>query len=124
MTYHHKWTIGMQLLQRKARAALREYLMIPFVHFDPNHLATPMDSTSTVCRLFSLKAKLKLRVEHFHITSAFLHNASVYAQTVYVKETPRANGTYHHGKTTDILSGKMYCGRSVGTQRTHGLAQR
>lgn len=100
MTYRYKWTTGMQLLQRKSRAALRGDLMIPFVHFDPNSTDVPMASSSTVRLLFALKAHLNLPdLEHLDITSAFLHEAFSYSNTVYVREMRRADGSYRHGNT-------------------------
>lgn len=55
--------------------------MIPFGHYDPAHLAAPMASTSTIRLLFSLKARYKLYIEHFDITSAFLHDSFGYPIT-------------------------------------------
>lgn len=122
MTYRYKWSTGMQLLRRKSSAALRGDVMIPFVHYDPAHLAAPMASTSTVRLLFAIKAKLRLLIlEHFDITSAFLHEAFGYSNTVYVREMRRSNGTFHHGNTVGILNGNMYGGRSDGNYFMKGL---
>lgn len=121
IAYRFKWITGLQLLQRKARGALRGDLMIPYVHLDPNDLAAPMASSSTVRILFSLKDELNRCLEHFNIASAFLYEAFGYSKTVYVKEMRRSDGAYRHGNTNGILSGNMYGGRSAGNYFIKGL---
>lgn len=84
MGYRYKWTTGLQLLKRKARASLRGDLMIPYFHYDPAYLCAPMASTTSVRLLFGLNVHLGLYMEHFDITAAFLHEAFGYYQAFYV----------------------------------------
>lgn len=88
IAYRYKWTTGLQLLQQKERGALRGDLMIPFVHYDPSQLAAPMASSYTVRLLFSLKTKMWLKMEHFDITSAFLHEVFGYKNGLCQRNAP------------------------------------
>lgn len=95
--------------------------MLPYIHYDPDHLSAPMATKSTVRLIFGLTAKLGLTMEHFDIKGAFLHEAFGYGGIVYVKEPKRADGTYRHGNTVGVLRGNMYGGRSAGNYFLKGL---
>lgn len=108
MAHSYKWTTGFQLVQRKARGTFRSDLMVPFVHIDPVQLAATMAFSSMVCMLFFLKARFNVHMEPIDITSAFLHEAFGFSQTVYVPNIRRSDRSYGRSNTVGILNGKMY----------------
>lgn len=70
--------------------------MIAGKHYNPQHTASYMADKTTVRLLFSLTSALNLSIDHFEITSAYIHEPYQHTKPVYVKQLSRFNGKLKH----------------------------
>lgn len=112
VNFEYKRDSSGQVIERKARFALRGDLMVPNVHYDPRKCSASMADKSTMRLLISIAADRKWPIEHMDMKSAYIHTLFRYLQSVYLREPPRSNGKYKHGKTTGRLVRNIYGGKS------------
>ena len=82
--------------------------MRPHEHYDPEKIATFMANRTTIRTLFAIAASMNMRIEHFDITGAYLHEKYKHANRVYVWQPQRFDGTYKHRSTHGELKGNLY----------------
>ena len=82
--------------------------MRPHEHYDPEKIATYMADRTTIRTLFAIAASMNMRIEHFDITGAHLHEKYKHANRVYVWQPQRFDGTYKHRSTHGELKGNLY----------------
>lgn len=88
--------------------------MKPNIHFDPECTSAPMVDRMAGRMVISHSVEQGWQLEHLDVRSAFLHEEYKYGKPVYIRETPRAGGTYKHGETIGILRLNLY-GSPSGT---------
>lgn len=88
--------------------------MKPYIHFNPKQTASYIADKTTIRLLLSLKAALNFQVDHFDISSAYLHEKCRYILPVYVKQHPRFNSTLKHPGRGGILIKNLYGNPSGG----------
>ena len=71
MTYRYKR--DKNPTKYKARCSIRGDRMTPHIHYDPDTTATYMADRTTVRTMFAIAASMNMKIEHFDITGAYLH---------------------------------------------------
>lgn len=101
--------------ERKSRASISDDLLIAHFHFNPAHTSAPM-----IDRV-SVRMIIGWTLEHFDITSAFLHERYKFHKPVYIKETASVDGTYKHVNTIVKLVLNLYGNPSATFYYLEGL---
>lgn len=84
------------------------------VHLDPASTSAPMVDRMAARMVIAHSVEHGWRLEHLDVRSAFLHEEYRYGKPVYVREMPRADGSYKHGGTIGLLRLNLY-GNPSGT---------
>lgn len=100
------------MIGHKARFALRGDMMVPSVHFNPTQTSAPMADKHTVRIVTSIAAERGWPLEHMDMASVYFHTKFKNDKDIFVREPPRANGEYAHGKTVGRLLKNIYGGKS------------
>ena len=82
--------------------------MTPHIHYDPEKTATYMADRTTVRTMFAIAASMNMKIEHFDITGAYLHEEYKHTKKVFIWQPPRFNGQYKHQATHGQLKGNVY----------------
>lgn len=112
VNFEYKRDSDGNITERKSRFALQGDLMIPDIHYDPKKCSAPMANKATVRLLISIATDRQWPLEKMDMKSAYKRTLFKYIQSVYVREPPRADGTYKHGKTFRRLLRNVYGGES------------
>lgn len=114
MTYKYKRDATGHIEERKARCAVRGDLMKPHIHYDPDTTATFAEDKTTIRLILAHAAAHRLPLEHFDISSAFLHEDFEHTNPVFIRQHPSFNGSYRHDAQVGQLRGNLYCNRQAG----------
>ena len=82
--------------------------MVPGVHYDPDQTTTYMAEKKSVRHLLALCAAKNWVIEHFDITSAYLHERYTHPTPVFVQQPRRLNGSLTHTGKAGRLLGNLY----------------
>lgn len=94
MTYQYKRSQDSKISERKARFSARRDRMKPGVNYDRDGTTTNMAGKTCVRALIAISGAKQWAVEHFDITSAYLHEKYLPDRNVYIKQHPNVDGTY------------------------------
>lgn len=119
--YRYKTDSNGVIIQRKARCTLRGDLMIPYVHFDPAQTSAHMADRTSIRTIIAFAAASGYHLEHFDISSAYLHENASPCQCVYVEQPARFNGNLKHEGNYGLLKKNLYGGKSAGFIYTSGV---
>ena len=108
MTYRYKHGNGKGDTTRKERRSVRGDRRPPHEHYDPEKTATYMTDCTIIRTLFAMAASVKVKLEHFDITGAYLHEKYQHGNRVYVWQPQWFYGTYKHRATHRELKGNLY----------------
>lgn len=86
--------------------------MVSAIHFDPTQTSAPMEYKLSIRVVTSIAADKGWPLEHLDMASAYIHTDFKYDKEVYIKEPPRVDGTYLHGRTVGRLKKNIYGGKS------------
>ena len=79
-------------------------MLVPGVHYDPDQTTTYMAEKTSVRLLLALCAAKNWVIEHFDITSAYLHERYTHSTPVFVQQPCRFNGSPKHtGKAGSLI---------------------
>lgn len=81
--------------EQKSRASIRREKMRPNVHFDLRCTSTPIVDRMAAWMVISHSFERGWSLEHLDVRSEFLHEEYRYGKPVYIREMPRADGTYY-----------------------------
>lgn len=121
MKYRYKRNSSGAIQEYKARCTLRGDLMQPHVHYNESETSSYMADKTTIRSIIAFAAATGYPLQHFDITSAYLHENSSASTTVYVKQLPKFDGSYSHPSTFGILKKNLYGGKSAGYIYCQGL---
>ena len=96
MTYRYKLSPDGKITQRKAKRSARGDRMKPSIHYDQDSTTTYMAEKTSFQALIAIAAAKQWAVEHFDITSAYLHEKYTPDRNFYIKQHPKFDGTYKH----------------------------
>ena len=116
MTYRYKR--DKKDTKYKARCSIRGDRMTPHIHYDPEKTATYMADRTTVRTMFAIAASMNMKIEHFDITGAYLHEEYKHTKKVFIWQPPRFNRQYKcsitAGARTEVKTGTALYGAHVG----------
>lgn len=123
MSYAYKRDEKGNICKRKARCAIRGDLMLPSIHYNPNNTASYTADRTAVCCLYACSAALNLKMEHFDITAAYLHEDFRHCTPIYVKRYPNFDGSFIQPTTTGILKKNFWGTKQAGNIYYQGLEE-
>eukprot|EP00178_Gracilaria_changii_P019099 TRINITY_DN55565_c0_g1_i1.p2 TRINITY_DN55565_c0_g1~~TRINITY_DN55565_c0_g1_i1.p2 ORF type:complete len:242 (-),score=20.73 TRINITY_DN55565_c0_g1_i1:923-1648(-) len=121
MQYRYKTSSNNEIIDRKARCAVRGDLMIPTEHLNPEQTASYNVDKTTTRVVLSLAAQHRLHLEHFDIKGAYLHEQFENHKPVYIRQPPRFDGSFKHKEPFGELIGNLYGTPSAAFLYSRGL---
>lgn len=100
ITYRYKRNEDGLVIGRKARCSIRGDLMKAKVHYDPDHIASYAADKTSIRALICLATASSMPLRHIDISSAFTAEKYSHNQPVYVRQTPRFDGSLTHPHCT------------------------
>ena len=114
MTYRYKRDNNDKIIERKARCAVRGNMMLPHTLFDPATTATFTADKTTIRLLLCHASAHRIPIEHFDITSAYLHEPFSHKTPVFIKQHPLFDGSLKHPEPAGTLERNLYGTRQGG----------
>ena len=110
------------VISRKARYTTLGNKQIPQVHYDPDHISSPVADRDAVRCAFALTAGTTPKTEYWDLESAFLHEILDPDETIYVHQPPQFYGSRKHPGHVGVLMSDFYGIKQPCKIFTSGLA--
>lgn len=91
------------------------------IHFDPTKTSAPLMDRMAARMILSHCFDHGWVLEHLDVKSTFLHEEYKYKNQVFIREPQRADGTYKHGNTIEVLRQNLYGNPSGSFYYMEGL---